>query len=54
MKAQLSIAASQISANPNALKIVSLVLFVSLTVVGLVVPTGAAFAGPMPGPVDVV
>jgi hypothetical protein len=54
MSAQLSFAASQISSNPNALKIATLVLFVSLTVIGLVVPSAAAFAIPMGGPVDVV
>ena len=54
MSAQLSFAAAQITSNPNALKIASLVLFVSLTVIGLVVPSAAAVAGPMGGPVDVV
>jgi hypothetical protein len=53
MKAQLSALSAHIGANPNTLKLVSMVVFVSLTVVGLIVPTGAAFAGPISGPVDV-
>jgi hypothetical protein len=49
MKNQLSFALAQFSANPNAGKIVSVVLFVSLAVIGLVVPGVAALAGPISG-----
>jgi hypothetical protein len=49
MKHQLTFAVAQFSANPNAGKIVALVLFVSVTVIGLVVPGVAALAGPISG-----
>ena len=49
MKNQLSLGFAQFSANPNAGKIVAVVMLVSLAVIGLVIPGVAAFAGPISG-----
>lgn len=51
MKTQLSMISAEFSANPNTLKIVSLVVFVSLAVAGLILPGAIAFAGPISGEV---
>lgn len=49
MKNQLSLSIARFSANPNAGKIVSVVMLISFAVIGLVVPGIAAFAGPISG-----
>jgi hypothetical protein len=49
MKNQLSVTVAQFTANPNAGKIVSVVMLISFAVIGLVIPGIAAFAGPVSG-----
>jgi hypothetical protein len=49
VKNQVSLALAQFSANPNAAKVVSVVLFVSFAVIGLFVPSVVALAGPISG-----
>lgn len=53
MKAQLTSLSVRFGANPNALKIVSAALLVSLTVIGLLVPSASVAAGPISGPPDI-
>ena len=49
MKNQLSLSIAQFTGNPNAAKIVSVVMLISFAVIGLVLPGVAAFAAPVSG-----
>jgi hypothetical protein len=49
MKNQLSLAIANVSGNPNAGKIISVAVVVTLVVIGLLAPGAIAFAGPIDG-----